>query len=100
MNPTDDTAPAGATSEPNPNDPPERNAGETDAEYLKRTKDAPRPGGPLGGPVPKTRERLLAEQELASGAEAEREAIDAAKEEIKAEQASGATGNDAGTPLA
>lgn len=43
------------------------------------------PVGPLGGPAPKTRERLLAEQELASGSEAERAAIDAEKEKAKAD---------------
>ena len=77
MTPTDETTPT----------PP---ADETPAAEGMRKLDIAAGGGevpigPLGGPTPKTRERLLAEQELASGSEAEREAIDAAKEEVKAE---------------
>lgn len=41
------------------------------------------PGYQLGGPVPKTRVQLLAEQELASENSDERKAIDAAKAEIQ-----------------
>lgn len=63
----------------------------TDTTTATTTEKVPAdaPGYPLGGPEPKSRIRLLAEQELANEAATaeERAEIDAAKAEIKAEQA-------------
>ena len=52
------------------------------------------PIGPLGGPAPKTRERMIAEDEVKQEMQ-DREAIDAAKEEVKAELAEEAGGGTA-----